>query len=370
MRPALGERCARCEPQPAFERLASRTIGLDDPIGRMAREPGGEGGEPRPLLAHRRVCGSRKTHCHCIEPLGVIEQPPPRVHEPLRQHPDLAAVRRQPAPHHRDEPGFERPVPRRPLVRVGHDGLRRRRGSRCAQIRHEIRDGEVDFVPDSADDGDRCTVHRARHHFFVESPEILQRPPAARQNQYIAIGALAGKVEHARDCLRRPGALDRRGIEHHRHGGKPPSQHAQDVAYRRPGGGGDDPDAPRQGGKRAFVLCVEQAFRTEPALQCIERAPQRSGAGLLHVLHDELELPALGVEADLRVGEHVQPVLRREPQRAVVHAEHRAPHLAVLVLEREVDVPRARAREIGDLALDPHRRERLLENRTGVEVEA
>ena len=33
-------------------------------------------------------------------------------------------------------------------------------------------------------------------------------------------------------------------------------------------------------------------------------------------------------------------------------------------------MPRARAREIGDLALDPHRRERLFEDRAGVEVEA
>ena len=142
------------------------------------------------------------------------------------------------------------------------------------------------------------------------------------------------------------------------------------VAHRRAGGGGDHPDAPRQRGEGELVRGIEQAFRAEPALQRIERAPQRPGARLLHVLHDELELAALGVEADLRMGEHLHAVVRRESQRSVVHAEHRAPHLAALVLEREVDVPGARAREVGDLALDPDGRERLLENRTGVEVEA
>ena len=292
------------------------------------------------------------------------------MHEPPLQRPDLAAARGQPAARRREEPRFEPAIPRRPLVRVGHHRLRRRRGRRRAQVRHEIGDGEVDLVPDPADDGNRRAVHRARHHFLVEGPEILERSSAAGHDQHVALGALAGRVDHARDRLRRPGALDRHRVEHHRHRGESPSQHAQDVAYRRTGGRSNDPDAPRQERKRVLVFRVEQAFRAEPALQRIERAPQRPGARFLHVLHDELELAALGVEADLRVGEHLHAVCGRESQRPVVHAEHRAPHLAALVLEREVDVPRARTREIGYLALDPDGRERLLENRTGVEVEA
>ena len=50
------------------------------------------------------------------------------------------------------------------------DDLRRRAGRRRTQVRHKIRDGEINFMPDGRDDRNRRFKNRPRDDFLVERP--------------------------------------------------------------------------------------------------------------------------------------------------------------------------------------------------------
>src|SRR4029079_11966004 len=58
-----------------------------------------------------------------------------------------------------------------------------RRGS--TTIRDEIRNGEIDLVPNRRNDRNIRSENRPRHHFFIESPQILQRYTAATDDYHI-----------------------------------------------------------------------------------------------------------------------------------------------------------------------------------------
>jgi hypothetical protein len=88
-------------------------------------------------------------------------------------------------------------------------------------------------------------------------------------------------------------------------------------------------------------------------IKFFEGTAQRAFAAFLHVLEHQLVLAARFVQGQATTHEHLQAVARREAQARGLHAEHRAAHLRVLVLQREVDVARSRAREVADFALDP-----------------
>src|SRR5690606_24238797 len=197
-----------------------------------------------------------------------------------------------------------------------------------------------------------------------------ERAAAARQDQHIAFGPGAGQAQRRGDLRRRGGALDGDGIDQHRDAAEAPLQNVQDVAHRRARGGGDDADALRHAWQRALALGGEQALGGEPGLELLEPASQRAFAGFLEMIDDELVFTARLIEADAPARLHVHAVLGRESDEAVALTEHGAAHLRGLVLEGEVPVPRGGAREIGELALHPERREAALEQGAHIAVQA
>ena len=77
---------------------------------------------------------------------------------------------------------LQRPQPMR--TGFSHQFSRRRwRGH--PQIGHEVGDGEVGLVTDTADDGHRALRHRARQAFIVEGPQVLHRAAATHQQDDI-----------------------------------------------------------------------------------------------------------------------------------------------------------------------------------------
>src|SRR6202043_3358982 len=64
-------------------------------------------------------------------------------------------------------------------VAIGHHQLRGTRGGGGARIGREVRDGEVDLVPDPRDHGQAARAYGARDPFVVERPQILERAAAA-----------------------------------------------------------------------------------------------------------------------------------------------------------------------------------------------
>src|SRR6185437_11419734 len=103
------------------------------------------------------------------------------------------------------------------------------------------------------------------------------------------------------------------------------------------------------------------------ALELLAQGPQ---PGLLHVLGDELELPARLVEADAASGQHLRAVARGEAYAAVLPAKHGATQLGVAVLEGEVPVTGGRLREVRQLPFDPDHPESALQQPAGLAVQA
>src|SRR5262249_1238786 len=81
----------------------------------------------------------------------------------------------------------------------------------------------------------------------------------------------------------------------------------------------------------------------------------------LDAVDDELVLPARGVEVEPPVREDRHSRLEREAQAREGRAPEHGSEDGVAVLEREVEVPRRRARDVGGLPLDPDVGEGVLE---------
>ena len=72
---------------------------------------------------------------------------------------------------------------------VGGDDLRGFGGRVGVVIGDEIADGAIHFVADAGDDGDAGSGDGAGDDFFVEGPEVFQRPPAAGEEDDVEIAA-------------------------------------------------------------------------------------------------------------------------------------------------------------------------------------
>ena len=293
--------------------------------------------------------------------LGIRQRPPEQAQAG-------AALLDAPA-HHAPEaqPGALQIVA--PLQRVGGDHLRRRGGGRRAPVGDEVRNREVDLVPDAGDQRNRAAMNRACDRFVVEAPQILDRTAPSSEHEHVALRSRGDALEHLRDSGRRPAALNGNRVQDCVHAGKAPPHHGQDVAQGGAGRRGDDPDARGHPGDGLLRLVVEEPFVAETLLQRLEGPAQRARSRFLEVVHDELELATLGVEADPDLREHLHSVDRLELQVTVLHSEHRAAHLAPLVLQREVQVAGSRAGEIRDFSLDPQGRKAGFDETPRLEVE-
>ena len=249
----------------------------------------------------------------------------------------------------------------REVVAIGNQQLGRGRRRRCAQVGGKVGDREVGFVADGADHGDRAGADRARHGFVVERPQVLERTATAREQQHVVVPRARGRGEHGDDRWRRFLALHRHRQDVDLDQRIAPAQHAQHVAHGGAAGRGDDADAAWQARQCALGRRIEQAFGAKARLELLELALQRAGTGFLQRFDDELEVAARLVQAHAGACQHAHAVAGAEAQRAAARAEHRAADLRRGVLEREVQVARRRPRQIGDLALDPQRRQRVLE---------
>src|SRR3989344_1515483 len=93
-------------------------------------------------------------------------------------------------------------------------------------------------------------------------------------------------------------------------------------------------------------------------------------AGLFEIFNDDLIIAAPFVQADTGARQHMQAILERDAEQAPMLAKEGAAYLRLGVLEREVDMARGGAGKIGNLALDPDRRESPLQQRLGLAVQA
>ena len=123
------------------------------------------------------------------------------------------------------------------------------------------------------------------------------------------------------------------------------------------------------GGQGAFVLAVEQALGLQLGLECVESLAQRAVTGRLDTVDDQLIVTATFIQADPAAGTDLLPVAHRESHPGGILAEQGTANLRAVILQGEVHVSGAGARQVGQLALDPDTREDVFQQLSGAGVE-
>ena len=116
-------------------------------------------------------------------------------------------------------------------------------------------------------------------------------------------------------------------------------------------------------GSGRLRAALEEPFGLQPRLELLEGELQRAEPLRLQQLDDQLVLaPLRRRPRRLPKAMTCRPSVGLEANPAPAAAEEHGAQLRVVVLQREVRVARAVELEVRDLALDPHRREALLEH--------
>ena len=125
-----------------------------------------------------------------------------------------------------------------------------------------------------------------------------------------------------------------------------------DVADHRPLRRGDDPQPARQERQRPLSGAVEKPLGVEALLELLERQRQRAGPRRLDVGDRHLEPAARFVQRQPPPAADRHPLFQRELEPGRLAREEHAVELRLVVLETEIEVPRPRALEAGDLPFD------------------
>ena len=145
--------------------------------------------EPAAKTARRRRCSSSSRRCACWAQRAMgLTRAARRSSQRNRSRSHAETPARAAS-----EASGEIRKRRQPLGGVGDDQLGGGRGRRCAHVGGEIGDGEVDFMPDAAHDGNRGCDDGPRQALIVECPQILERAAAAGEDEDVAFGAPAGE---------------------------------------------------------------------------------------------------------------------------------------------------------------------------------
>ena len=260
------------------------------------------------------------------------------------------------------EPAVRALEPRVQLGEVRDDepaGDRRRRG---ADVGGEVDERRVLLVPDGRDDRHRAGGDGAHEPLVRERQQVLEADPPPRastitstpRSQRSAIAAAISAAARApwtyvsatSDVRRREAGRDRR----------------QHVALRGGVVAGHEPDEARDPRQRPLPLGREQPLGGELLLQPLERREVRAEPEALDRERAQVEVAALLVQLRPPVDVHALAVAQVEPQPVELPARHlhREARAVLGILQREEDRrPALLPPQLGDLALDPERRQPL-----------
>ncbi len=143
----------------------------------------------------------------------------------------------------RSRPAVSAPSGLAPGRSVRDREFRGRGRRRCAQVRDEVCDREIDLVADAGDQRQAEPGDRARERLVIEGEEVLERPAAAHQEQDVDFAASVREREHRRDFARGARALHGHGVEEHRNAEEAAAQHVEHVPERGAGGRRHDANA-------------------------------------------------------------------------------------------------------------------------------
>ena len=204
------------------------------------------------------------------------------------------------------------------------------------------------------DDRDGGGGDRPRSDLLIKCPQVLERAAAAPDDQDVEAAQPVQVLDPGRHLSPRARALHAHRPHDDAARGPAPPEHRPHVVDHGAAERGDDADRTREAQQGALAPGGEQALGPEAGLQLLEGELQRAQAARLHGVDVELEGAARRIEADARGNQHLHAVCGPEGEYLRGAPEEDRAELAVLVLEREVDVSRRRGAEVRDLARHPH----------------
>ena len=203
----------------------------------------------------------------------------------------------------------------------------------------------------------------AHHGLFVERPQVFQAAAAAGDDQHVdRPRQTIGRGDGGGNFGRGPFALHAGWQHQHVDAAPPPPEHFQKVAQRRPGRTGNDRDLAAGNGARAACVRPEQPFGGQPLAKLPQGQLQGPHPLGQYLLDHQLITAPRGVQIQMSLADHFQPVVQVEPHPGGGRAPQHGPQLGRLVLERQIAVPRLGTREIRNFAADPNGGESRLDD--------
>ena len=197
--------------------------------------------------------------------------------------------------------------------------------------------------------------HRAGHALVVEGPQLLDRPAAPADDDDIRRPGVVEKLQRLNELRRRPFPLHQHRGEYDDGQRITPSEHVEDIPYRRAGWRGNHPDFPWIWRQRLFPPLVKQPFLRQPLLQLLVRHLKGAHAVRLHFFNINLKRAVLFIQGNPRPDNDLHPVFRTERQLGGIRPEHHRPDQRPLVLEGKIQVSGfVVIGEIGNLPADIH----------------
>ena len=212
-------------------------------------------------------------------------------------------------------------------------------------------------MTDGRDHRHRAARDRAHDALVIERRQIGGRATTATDDHEIDAGADDHRHAH-HDLVRRRRSLHRAVGDQDRRR-EPAVDGADDVVHRGAARRGHHADALREPGQRALLRLGEDALGRELHLELLAGESLGARSRRLCEIGVELHLAVALVDAEPAANAQVEPGDDLELETLRVTPPHHRREHGPAVREREVEVPGARPRGLGDLALDPDQPERV-----------
>ena len=231
---------------------------------------------------------------------------------------------------------------------VGNGEFRRVGRSGGAQIGDKVAYREVGLVSDRRDHRDPGRCDRPCERLVVEAKQILKRSPAPPDDDQVDIVPRIETADPVGKFRGRARPLYGGGNDQDLRGRESPFKDAEHIADRGACRRRDDPDLLRVLRQRFLPIGVEQPLGLELGAQFLVREKERADPVARERVDVKLVFPVLRVERDAPPRDDREPVRQRELHELRPRTEHHAADQPVAVLQREIEMPGLRLREIGD----------------------
>jgi hypothetical protein len=249
------------------------------------------------------------------------------------------------------QPGAKFQKTSRHLVAIGRQSDNRSGWSFGPVVGHQIRDRDIDLVPNRGHNWNCGCENRIRNDLLVEGPQVFGTPASTPENDCIE-GKFAGTVQVVEQSNRGSnfpcGSFTLNPTEMHNEfcEGPPLGEKFDHISDGGPAGTSDEPDTMGEPRQRAFSQRIEIPFGEQFLLELPEGEFGCPDSLRLDVLNEELVFTARLVDGEPAAGKDFKPVFRIESHPQIESAKHDRPNLCSSIFESEVPVSGGGAREV------------------------